>query len=101
MVCRSEPGVSVLLVALVATGGTISNRAGVPMEQLLAELQGLKVSAEHTSDLLRATLYSIGDAVITTNVDGAVQMMNAVAEHLTGYTESEARGQDIERHSIS
>jgi len=42
------------------------------------------------------TLASIGDAVITTDIDGRVENINAVAETLTGWTMSEARGRDLE-----
>lgn len=42
------------------------------------------------------TLASIGDAVITTGIDGQVENLNAVAEHLTGWTMGEARGRDLE-----
>lgn len=45
---------------------------------------------------LRATLYSIGDAVITTDRDGRVRRMNPVAEQLTGWTEEEAIGQPLD-----
>jgi len=41
---------------------------------------------------LRTTLYSIGDAVITTDAQGRVREMNPVAEALTGWTEGEAAG---------
>jgi len=44
---------------------------------------------------LHATLYSIGDAVITTDADGLVRRMNPVAEVLTGWTEGEARGKPL------
>src|SRR4029078_8651527 len=44
------------------------------------------------SDWLRVTLSSIGDAVITTGVEGRVTFMNRVAEFLTGWTKDEARG---------
>ncbi len=37
------------------------------------------------------TLYSIGDGVITTNSEGQVEHMNAVAESLTGWTTDQAR----------
>ncbi len=43
-------------------------------------------------ELLRITLYSIGEAVITTDPSGRIRQMNPVAEHLTGWTEAEAAG---------
>lgn len=45
---------------------------------------------------LKATLYSIGDAVISTDLSGRVLMMNPVAEKLTGWKESEALGRPIQ-----
>jgi len=44
----------------------------------------------------RMTLYSIGDAVITTDTGALVKQMNPVAEHLTGWFEVEARGKRLE-----
>ncbi len=44
------------------------------------------------TELLRITLSSIGDAVITTNAEGRVTLMNAVAESLTGWRQGEALG---------
>ena len=44
------------------------------------------------SDWLRVTLSSIGDAVITTDVEGRVTFMNRVAESLTGWAQAEAMG---------
>ncbi|QTS84309.1 diguanylate cyclase [Ectopseudomonas khazarica] len=43
-----------------------------------------------------ATLESIGDAVITTDLLGAVDYLNCAAEILTGWPRGEARGQPIE-----
>lgn len=40
--------------------------------------------------LFRTTLYSIGDAVITSDIAGRVLYMNPVAEKLTGWKEAEA-----------
>ncbi len=44
------------------------------------------------SEWLGVTLASIGDAVISTDSDGRVTFMNAVAESLTGWTLAEALG---------
>jgi two-component system, cell cycle sensor histidine kinase and response regulator CckA len=45
--------------------------------------------------LLSATLTSIGDAVLATGRGGHVTFMNSVAEALTGWRESEARGKPL------
>jgi PAS domain S-box-containing protein len=42
------------------------------------------------------TLESIGDAVIATDVQGRVEFMNPIAEHLTGWRQSDARGRSCE-----
>ncbi len=44
----------------------------------------------------RTILYSIGDAVITTDTGTLVQQMNPVAERLTGWTEDEGKGKTID-----
>jgi PAS domain S-box-containing protein len=46
---------------------------------------------------LRTTLDSIGDGVITCDANGRVQMMNPVARELTGWNQSEASGQPLEK----
>jgi len=43
------------------------------------------------------TLQSIGDAVITTDARGRIEFLNPVAETLTGWSESEARGLPLNR----
>lgn len=55
--------------------------------------------AEYANTTLRAseenlsiTLKSIGDAVMTTDADGRVTRLNAVAEQLTGWLQAEAAG---------
>jgi PAS domain S-box-containing protein len=43
----------------------------------------------------RVTLASIGDAVITTDIEGRVTFLNSVAESLTGWTLAEANAQPL------
>lgn len=49
-----------------------------------------------TQEEFKTTLYSIGDAVITTDRQGNIKQLNTIAEQLTGWKESEARGSSIE-----
>ncbi len=51
---------------------------------------------EEQKTRLEVTLASIGDAVIVTDLNGAVNFMNPVAEVLTGWKTIEARGQALE-----
>ncbi len=44
----------------------------------------------------QTTLYSIGDAVITTDTTGRIKMMNPIAEQLTGWIEEKAKQKNIE-----
>ena len=44
----------------------------------------------------RVTLASIGDAVITADINGGVTFLNPVAQSLTGWTLAEAAGQPLD-----
>lgn len=48
-----------------------------------------------TEEEFKTTLYSIGDAVITTNDKGRVKHLNKIAEELTGWTEKEAENKEL------
>ncbi|HLG98551.1 MAG TPA: PAS domain S-box protein [Bryobacteraceae bacterium] len=87
----------VLMAALVGIGGLALTNASDKTVRLAVQLSQSKRATDETHDMMRAALYSIGDAVITTDREGAVQIMNSVAESLTGYRESDARGAGIER----
>ena len=52
--------------------------------------------ARQRQQLLQVTLRSIGDAVITTDNDGRVTYLNAVAASLTGWKQPDALGQPLE-----
>lgn len=55
----------------------------------LSEL-AIQLSEQH--ETLRITMQSIGDAVITTDANGAVTWLNPVAERMTGWSSTEAKG---------
>jgi PAS domain S-box-containing protein len=55
-----------------------------------------QVRASERREVLRVTLASIGDAIITTDVEGRVTYLNAVAESLTGWRGEEAIGQPLD-----
>jgi PAS domain S-box-containing protein len=52
--------------------------------------------AQERGELLRVTLQSIGDAVITTDTLGRVTSMNKIAESLTAWSQSLALGRPLE-----
>ncbi len=54
-----------------------------------------RLRAEAHPELLRVTLASIGDGVLTTDVRGNVDFLNPVAEALTGWTREEAAGRSL------
>jgi len=51
--------------------------------------------AEAEKEQLAVTLQSIGDGVITTDIHGKIQILNKIAEHLTGWWQQEAEGLPI------
>ncbi len=63
------------------------------------DVTAIQLNAEmaRQHELLRVTLQSIGDAVITTDQTGHVTWLNPVAEHMTGWSVEEAQGQPLTR----
>ena len=55
------------------------------------------VRATQRREIFRVTLRSIGDAVITTDIEGRITYLNQVGESLTGWSHQEALGQPLER----
>jgi len=66
-------------------------------EQALRQTsEAVAVASQESEARLRTTLESIGDAVIATDDQGRVTLMNPVAQALTGWTDAGARGRPIE-----
>jgi PAS domain S-box-containing protein len=55
-----------------------------------------QIHASEHRELLRVTLHSIGDGVITTDVEGRVTYMNRVAEALTGWARQDVSGRPLD-----
>lgn len=82
---------STISLILILTLG-ISFYFSTRQENIYKELYRSELELRESQEEFRTTLYSIGDAVITTDKAGKVKEMNKVAEQLTGWTETEAKG---------
>ncbi|MDD5562428.1 MAG: PAS domain S-box protein [Thermoanaerobaculaceae bacterium] len=81
-----------VLLSGLGVGYVYKARGKRVLQRLLAaERQTLEAH-----ERLAATLRGIGDAVIATDADGRVQVMNQVAETLTGWSEAEALGKPLD-----
>lgn len=56
------------------------------------QIQRAKEALVEEKERLSVTLHSIGDGVITADVDGKITLLNGVAENLTGWSHQEAVG---------
>jgi len=63
---------------------------------ILKELLNKKSELHQSLEEFGATIYSIGDGVLTTDLNGLVKQMNPIAEKWTGWSEKEAKGERIE-----
>ncbi|MCL4540353.1 MAG: PAS domain S-box protein [Bacteroidetes bacterium] len=88
-------GLMVVLFIGLSVGATAyayrHREAGIYRELYKSESERRGIEEEY-----KATLYSIGDGVITTDTEGAVKAVNHVAEELTGWKEAEAKGKRLE-----
>jgi len=60
------------------------------------QLQRVNAILQASEEQLAVTLNSIGDAVVATDADARVKVLNPVAEHLTGWALAEAMGRPLD-----
>jgi PAS domain S-box-containing protein len=83
-----------------AAGRLARDEFGMPVRLIgvnwdVTESRRLTAELAEQHDLLRVTLMSIGDGVITTDVNRNVSWLNPVAERMTGWTTAEACGKPL------
>jgi PAS domain S-box-containing protein len=64
--------------------------------RMAEQLRSRETSLRDQREWLRITLNSIGDAVLTTDTEGRVTLLNPVASDLTGWKLEEALGQPVQ-----
>jgi len=64
-------------------------------EETNKQLQQANITLQVSEEKLAVTLNSIGDAVLATDAEGRVTLLNPLAEQLTGWTQAEACGRPV------
>ncbi|MBK5245011.1 MAG: PocR ligand-binding domain-containing protein, partial [Eubacteriaceae bacterium] len=70
--------------------------SNLSLSQILTARKAMEYQLYTEKELFKTTLISIGDGVISTDIQGHVLIMNKVSEQLTGWSQAEAVGQPIE-----
>ena len=95
---------------LIGTDNTARKQVEAERQHLLAvqeetnrQLMQANVTLQVSEEKLAVTLNSIGDAVIATDAEARVTILNPLAEKLTGWTLAEAAGRPVDEifHIIS
>lgn len=88
---------SAMLFALLGFATLTIRQATERRQHLIGALRESELRATEARDWLQTTLGSIGDGVIATDSAGRVVFLNGVASQLTGWTQEQASGIDIEK----
>jgi PAS domain S-box-containing protein len=86
--------ISTILILLV--GASVAWFYNYRQRNIYRKLLASEIELHQSQEEFRATLYSIGDGVITTDRKGNVKQLNPVAELLTGWKEKDAMGKKLE-----
>ncbi|MFF7107607.1 EAL domain-containing protein [Pseudomonas sichuanensis] len=82
----------VLMLTNLITALFLIAMAWLRSSKLLAQRQAFASALQEERERAQVTLESIGDAVITTDVDGCITFMNPAAEQLTHWQAAQAEG---------
>lgn len=69
----------------------------IDLNENLIKVQKSQEDLSTEKERLAVTLRSIGDGVISTDVEGRINLINKVAEKYTGWSQEEALGQPVEK----
>ncbi|MGA2616098.1 MAG: PAS domain S-box protein [Thermoguttaceae bacterium] len=84
-------------LSMLVTGAMAAFLFSYRQKTLYRNLYRAEQDRWRVEEEIRATFYSIGDGVISTDAAGRVTRMNPVAEQLTGWSEAEALGRPSEQ----
>jgi diguanylate cyclase (GGDEF)-like protein/PAS domain S-box-containing protein len=77
--------------ALALTFNNMANE----VQSLVASLTQAQTALMNEKERAEVTLASIGDAVITTDMEGRIETLNALAQQLTGWSYEQAHGNSL------
>ena len=75
---------------------TVRKQAEAALRKSITERLAIEKALEDEKELFKTTLLSIGDAVISTDKQGNIELMNKVAEQLCGWKQAAAVGKPLE-----
>lgn len=91
----SQPSHQLRLPLFLAAGFFVSWAAGA-MKSFRLRAQASELAIQKREETWRNTLLSIGDGVITTDLEGRVVFANTVTEAFTGWKQADAQGRSLD-----